>query len=171
MLKWISKTEWWVWWSATLEPQNPALGFHLCLAELWSRRQLLFAANLNEAEADHGLRNSFYALNSYTVHWPWFPQEQIWEGCSQQDGPTQGGYKWDPKWEFHLLLLWSHMDLTNVSHQAPLRLEWHQLPGCGHHSSHTSSPLNSENNSLDRAAGLKSKGCPVPQRQWWDVMG
>lgn len=90
-----------------------------------------------------------------------------------QDGRTWGGYSWDNKWELYvllyLLLLWRPHWSDKVSLDL-LRLKWHQLPGCGHHSSHTSFPLNSEGNSLDRTPGLKSEGCPVPQRQWWDVM-
>lgn len=129
VLKMISKKQWAVWWSAALETQNPALAFHLCLAELWSHVQLLFAPNLNKPEADHGCRNSFvfYGLNSYTGLWPWFPQEQVWGGCcSQQEGPTWGGDNWDPKWELYfllyLLLLWRsicHIDLTNVGQSGP----------------------------------------------------
>lgn len=132
---------------------------------------------LTKPEVDRGFRNSlvFYALNSYRVFWCWFPQEQIWESCcSWQDGPTWGGYNWDPKWELHLLLylllLWGPR-WPDKDSLAPLRLKWHQLPGCGHHISHTSFPFHSEDNSLDSTPRLKPEGCPVPQRQWWDVMG
>lgn len=142
--------------SATLEPQIPALGFHLCLAELWSHEQLLFAANFNKLKLTMDLGIHLYFML-------WIPTR-----CFDPDFHKSRFGKAPTGWSNMMRVqLGSQMGIISPAWSprvAPAARLW--APQQPH-----ILPLNSEQNSLGRTPGLKPKGCPFPQRQWWDVMG